>query len=94
MSRRELLKGLSREQLIKAKKCKNQEELLALAKIEGIELTDEQLEAISGGGCFFDAIDTPPCPNCYRTDEVEQYNEFDAHCKRCNIDFDAYWEVN
>ena len=47
----ELLKGLSEEQNAKVKACKNQEELLALAKQEGIELTDEQLAAVSGGGC-------------------------------------------
>ena len=47
----ELLKGLSEEQIAKVKACKNQEELLALAKEEGIELTDEQLEAVNGGAC-------------------------------------------
>ena len=47
---KELLKGLSAEQIAKIKECKNHEELLALAKQEGIELTDEQLQVISGGG--------------------------------------------
>ena len=46
----ELLKGLTEEQIAKAKACKSQEELLKLAKKEGIELTNEQLETISGGG--------------------------------------------
>lgn len=46
----ELLKGLSEEQIAKIRECKSQEELLKLAKEEGIELTDEQLEAVSGGG--------------------------------------------
>ena len=45
----ELLKGLSEEQISKIKECKNHEEVLELAKEEGIELTDEQLTAISGG---------------------------------------------
>ena len=45
----ELLKGLTEEQILKIKACKTSEELLALAKAEGIELTDEQLEVISGG---------------------------------------------
>ena len=49
--KKELLKGLSEEQIAKVKACSNHEELLALAKEEGIELTDEQLNAISGGGC-------------------------------------------
>ena len=48
--RDELLKGLTEEQIAKARACKNQEELLALAREEGIELTDEQLAAVSGGG--------------------------------------------
>ena len=47
--RAELLKGLTEEQIAKIKACKSQEEMLALAKQEGIELTDEQLEAVSGG---------------------------------------------
>ena len=49
--REELLKGLTEEQIAKVRACKNQEELLALAREEGIELTDEQLEAVSGGLC-------------------------------------------
>ena len=49
MSREDLLKGLTKEQIKKAKACKSHEELLALAKEEGVELSSEQLEAISGG---------------------------------------------
>ena len=45
----ELLKGLSEEQIAKLKECKNQEEMLAVAKEEGVELSDEQLQAVSGG---------------------------------------------
>ena len=37
----ELLKGLTEEQIAKAKACKTQEELLALAKEEDINLTEE-----------------------------------------------------
>ena len=47
--RDDLLKGLSEEQIAKIRECKNTEEVLAIAKEEGIELTDEQLEAVSGG---------------------------------------------
>lgn len=47
----ELLKGLTAEQIAKVKSCNNAGELLQLAKAEAIELTDEQLSAISGGGC-------------------------------------------
>ena len=47
----ELLKGLSDEQFEKARACKTSEELIQLAMDEGVELNDDQLEAISGGGC-------------------------------------------
>ena len=69
----ELLKGLSKEQIAKAKDCKNQEELLALAKSEGIQLTDEQLAAVSGGGL---CVSTPTftCPKCGSTN-VSAYNQ-------------------
>ena len=57
----ELLKGLSESQIAKIKACHNNEELLSLAKEEGIELNDEQLEAINGG-C---SSGTPrKCPHC------------------------------
>ena len=44
---------LTDEQKAKVKSCKNVEELLALAKEEGYELSDSELEGISGGG-FWD----------------------------------------
>lgn len=40
---------LTTQQKEKAKACKTPEDVLALAKEEGVELTDDQLEAISGG---------------------------------------------
>ena len=56
---------LTPEQMEKAKACKTPEELFALAKEEGVELTDEQIEAISGGlwGC-----DLGLCPLLYCTE--------------------------
>ena len=56
----ELLKGLTEEQIAKVKACKSQEELLAIAKEEGVELTEEQLEVVSGGRC----TSSTKCPNC------------------------------
>ena len=53
--KKELLKGLSEEQIKKVKNCKDPKEILALAKEEGVELNDEQLEAVSGGGCITDS---------------------------------------
>ena len=40
---------LTAEQKTKALKCKTPEEVLALAKEEGYELSEAQLQAISGG---------------------------------------------
>ena len=40
---------LTPEQQEKARACKTPEELMALAKEEGVELSGEQIEAISGG---------------------------------------------
>ena len=39
--KQELLKGLTEEQIAKVKACKDSEELLKLAKQEGIELSEE-----------------------------------------------------
>ena len=46
---KELYNGLSDDLKKKAMECRTAEELMSLAKTEGIELTDEQLDAISGG---------------------------------------------
>ncbi len=51
MNKNELLKGITDEQIEKIKQCKNGAEVLALAKEEGVELTDEQLSVVTGGGC-------------------------------------------
>ncbi len=58
--RKELLKGLSEEQIKKVEACKSSEEILNLAKAEGVELNEEQLAAVSGGGCS----NTMKCPEC------------------------------
>ena len=52
--KKELLEGLTEEQIAKAEACQSTEEIFAFAKEEGIELNDEQLEFVSGGGCTKD----------------------------------------
>ena len=50
------VEGMTPEQIEQVKKCETPEEYLAFAKENDIELSDEQLDAISGGGavgCFF-----------------------------------------
>ena len=71
--RNELLKGLSEEQIKKVEACKNSEEIINLAKAEGIELTDEQLEAVSGGGCFGG---TDKCPECGSEDISTSHKDY------------------
>ena len=80
--KKELLKGLSEEQIAKVKACKNHEELLALAKAEGVELTAEQLEAVSGGGCF----SSFKCPNCGSKDykKLAVYQVSGCSTYKCN----------
>ena len=82
----ELLKGLSEEQIAKVKACKNSEELLALAKEEGVELTDEQLAAINGGCGKSEEwyeIDNMQCPECLNRHCMEKVSEAWYRCKYC-----------
>ena len=88
----ELFKGLSEEQIAKVKSCKNSDELLALAKGEGIELNDDQLEAVSGGFC---SETSEPCPKCGCTDIKKEHRGNDVHmhtvfiCKKCKHEWRA-----
>ena len=47
-------KDLTPEQMEKAKACKTPEELLQLAREEGYELSEEELDSVSGGGGWGD----------------------------------------
>lgn len=78
----ELLKGLTEEQIAKVKECKNANDLLLLVKNEGVQLTNEQLEAVNGGGCF----STFKCPNCGSTDykKVARYQVNGSDTYKCN----------
>ena len=48
---------LTDEQKAAARACKTPEELLALAKQEGYEISDEDLEAVAGGGWMTEELD-------------------------------------
>ena len=91
--KKELLKGLTEEQIAKIKACKNQDELLALAKEEGIELSDEQLEAVSGGGCF---SSSGKCEKCGSKDIKETYHNgqtgefYTCKCRKCGHTWNEY----
>lgn len=85
--KQDLLKGLTEEQIAKVKQCKNHEELLALAKAEGIELSDEQLAAVSGGGAcsvvsdIGDKINPWDCPKCGANRPVKDGKKYT--CEKC-----------
>ncbi len=90
--RDELLKGLSEEQKKKVADCKSAEEVLALAKAEGVELNDEQLEAVSGG-CGGSEIKCPKCgsSNIKTVSQQDIKSQFEAgetvtnyRCLDCN----------
>lgn len=63
-----MFEDLSPELQEKAIACKTPEELLELAKSEGKELSEEELEAINGG--MVSGWSIPGCP------------KFDGHTKR------------
>ena len=88
--RKDLLKGLTPEQIERVKKCKSPEELLVLAKAEGVELTSEQLEVVSGGG----KCQTTPeaeCKRCGSKDiKIKRQStgvlfdyQFECTCRNC-----------
>ena len=80
--KKDLLNGLTEEQIAKVKKCKTQEELLKLAKDEGVELTSEQIEAVNGGGC----LSSFKCPNCDSKDyrKLPIYQVSGCSTYKCN----------
>ena len=67
---KEMFDGLSDDLKKKVTECRTSEELMNLAKTEGIELSDEQLDAISGGfewtgscSCYCDCQEDVLDPN-------------------------------
>lgn len=57
----------------KLESCNEPEDFLALAKEEGYELTQEDLEAVSGGGFWGSDAPTVTCPTCKKTFENPHY---------------------
>lgn len=79
---------LTQEQMDKVEACKTQEELLELAKAEGIELTDEDLDKVSGGSTWGIGTVTNPAPAactwCGSTDTV-------LHTTSPRVGQSGYW---
>ena len=88
--RKELLEGLTEEQIEKIKACENTEEILKIAKEECVELNEEQLEAVSGGGCGF--VEPTNCPGCGSTNFITADINSDGsrvtyYCNGCHRKF-------
>ena len=94
----ELFKGLTEEQIIKVKACKNVKEILLLAKQEGIELNDDQLAAVCGGGCSGSKLTPIACPVC-GADTAQDLKivgnwdngYFECTCKKCGHKWVVYY---
>lgn len=56
-------KDLTPEQQEKIQACKTPDDLLAIAKEEGYELSDEELESLSGGDSWYDCSSLSACLN-------------------------------
>ena len=91
--KQDLLKGLTEEQIAKVKACKNQEEIMALAEQEDINLTEEQLDAINGG-CF---SSSGKCGKCGSKNIEETYHDrgyageyYTCKCKKCGHTWNIY----
>ena len=51
---------LTPEQMEKARACESPEDILAMAKEEGYELSEDELDAVSGGGDWYEGL-PPAC---------------------------------
>ena len=72
----------------KLKNASSPEEILALVKEEGLELTDGELEGIAGGAEWLMGV---KCPYCGRTGQIDVdiFIEGDHYwCKRCGMGWD------
>ena len=56
---------LTAEQRERARACKSTEELVALAQEEGIDISDEELDAVSGGWATIHSCPSAGCQPTY-----------------------------
>ncbi len=73
-------KDLTEEQRAEVKACKSPDEILKLAKDEGFELSDEELENMSGGASWGAATTT--CPACGNKVILLDYSG-EIECETC-----------
>lgn len=85
------IKDLTPEQQEKARACNSADELIDLAKSEGVELTDEQLNQVAGG----DWTRTTSCPHC-NSENISPTGQTDPKkgsvykCNNCGATLYAY----
>ena len=74
------------EQRAKTKACKTPEDILALAKEEGYELTGEELEQVTGGSADWLSAGFYRCPNC---GQMVGSKAGYVKCPECGHEFNA-----
>ncbi len=84
-------KKLTDEQKKKIAECKTPKDFLAAAKEFGYELTDDQLDKISGGETVTGWCDPPKCPKCGSHHVDCKFNVdleiFIYHCRDCGYEW-------
>ena len=72
---------LTDEQKCRIDDAKGPEEIMEMAKAEGYELTDEELEDIAGGSFWMNEY---YCPMCGSHDVAVWQNSNSGHCYSCD----------
>ena len=73
------VKRFTSEQIERAKACETPEDILRLASEEGVELSDEEIEKVAGGGFWDDGGgSSEPCPFCGSTNTYEDVKDHGA----------------
>ena len=83
------IENLTTEQIEKAKLCQTAEDFVAFAEREGIELTDEELDTVSGGA-YWDSkdetkTDSGVCPYCHNNIVWFVPDGRPRHCPFCGM---------
>ena len=81
--RKELLNGLTEEQIRKVKECNDPRDLLQLAKDEGVELNEEQLNAVNGGCNGAPGVGLK-CPKCDHAQVTLENIDGDVKYLKCD----------
>ena len=75
-------KDLTRKQKLAVQAAANPEEILELAKADGLELTDDELAAVAGGWGGNDCVET--CPTCGGTSFPLDHTVGYDNCYKCD----------